>query len=72
VADDLFSRQDELDAETAAARAEEARAAARYRVLCAGRGKVGERKRALVNATHQALAAELELQRAQAERRRGR
>lgn len=72
MADDLFSRQDELDAEAAQAQAQKARLDARYKLVVAPHGKVGQRAATLRAATHQALLADLELARVKADRSRGR
>lgn len=68
MADDLFTRDDELDAEAAVASAEEARRLARYKAVVAPAGQVRRRHERLAAATHAALLAEVELMRVRKER----
>lgn len=70
MADDLFTRADELEAEAAIATAEQARRYARYKVAVAPDGQVRARQARLAAATKAALAAEVELLRIRRERAR--
>jgi hypothetical protein len=64
-AQDLFTWRDEADAAQRVAEAEEARAAALRKARCAPHGEVQNRRQRLQDATLQALAAEIALQRIQ-------
>lgn len=68
MAEDLFTRDEELEAERALASAEEARRLARYKAVVAPAGQVRRRQERLTAATHAALIAEVELLRIRKER----
>lgn len=68
-AHDLFSWQDEAEAAAQVEKAEEARALAARKARYSPHGEIGARRAKLIAATHEALAAELELERIQRELR---